>query len=220
MILDLHLHSELSDDSRAPVEAYLKLLQRKRGERPLDGIVLTEHRRFDLGRDYRALEDRYGFLVLTAAEVETDYGHVLVYGVNEDILARFDFANVRLPAQELISGVARLGGIALPCHPGRPTVGLCAHYETRPPLEGVVAVEALNGGSRPGEEERVQALIARHGYRAFGGSDSHLVSFVGLCATEFEAEIRSIDDLVRELGGGRYRPRDFRPARAAGAPVP
>ena len=156
MILDLHLHSELSDDSRAPVEAYLKLLARKRDERPLDGIVLTEHRQFDTARDYRALEDAYGFRILTAAEVETDYGHVLVYGVNADILARFDFTDVRLPAQELISEVARLGGIALPSHPGRPNVGLCAHYETKPPLEGVVAVEALNGGSKTMENERVK----------------------------------------------------------------
>jgi len=215
MILDLHLHSELSDDSRAPVEAYLKLLQRKRAERPLDGIVLTEHRQFDPARDYRALEDRYGFRILTAAEVETDYGHVLVYGVNADIFARFDFSNVRLPAQELITEVARLGGIALPCHPGRPTVGLSAHYATKPPLEGVVAVEALNGGSRRGEDDRVQELIRRHGYHAFGGSDSHLVSFVGVCATEFDAEIRSTDDLVRELKGGRYRPVDFRARRVA-----
>jgi len=211
MILDLHLHSELSDDSRAPVEAYLKLLARKRDERPLDGIVLTEHRQFDLRREYRTLEDRYGFLILNAAEVETDYGHVLVYGVNEDILARFDFRDVRLPAQELLRQVERLGGIALPCHPGRPNVGLCAHYETKPPLEGVVAVEALNGGSRKGEDARVQALIERHGYRAFGGSDSHLVSFVGMCATEFENEIRTGEELVRELRGGRYRPVDFRP---------
>lgn len=215
MILDLHLHSELSDDSRAPVEAYLKLLDRKRSERPLGGIVLTEHRQFDPTRDYRALEDRYGYLILTAAEVETDYGHVLVYGVNRDILARFDFANVRLPAQELVHEVARLGGVALPCHPGRPTVGLCAHYDTKPPLEGVVAVEALNGGSRKGEDARVAELIRRHGYRAFGGSDSHLVSFVGVCATEFDAEIRTIDDLVRELRGGGYRPVDFRERRAA-----
>src|SRR5215467_10332541 len=215
MILDLHLHSELSDDSRAPVEAYLKLLQRKRTERPLDGIVLTEHRQFDPGRDYRALEDRYGFLVLTAAEVETDYGHVLVYGVNDAILARFDFRDVRLPAQELISEVDRLGGVALPCHPGRPTVGLCAHYETRPPLEGVVAVEALNGGSRKGEDARVAELARRYGYRTFGGSDSHLVSFVGICATELDAEIRTTEDLVRELKRGHYRPVDFRPRRAA-----
>jgi predicted metal-dependent phosphoesterase TrpH len=213
VILDLHLHSELSDDSRAPVEAYLKLLQRKRAERPLDGIVLTEHRQFDPSRDYRALEDRYGFRILTAAEVETDYGHVLVYGVNEDILARFDFQDVRLRAQELLPEVDRLGGVALPCHPGRPTVGLCAHYETKPPLEGVIAVEALNGGSRKGEEARVAALVDRFGYRTFGGSDSHLVSFIGVCATEFDADVRTIEDLVRELKSGRYRPVDFRRPR-------
>jgi predicted metal-dependent phosphoesterase TrpH len=209
VILDLHLHSELSDDSRAPVEAYLKLLQRKRDERPLDGIVLTEHRQF-ARRDYRALEDQYGFLILNAAEVETDYGHVLVYGVNDDILARFDFRDVRLPAQEVITEVDRLGGVALPCHPGRANVGLCAHYEHKPPLAGVRAVEALNGGSRKGEDARVAELIARHGYGAFGGSDSHLVSFVGVCATEFEADVRNVEDLVRELRGGRYQPVDFR----------
>ena len=210
MILDLHLHSDRSDDSRAPVEAYLKLLQRKRAERPLDGIVLTEHRQFDLHRDLRELEDRYGLLILNAAEVETDYGHVLVYGVNPDILARFDFADVRLPAQEVISEVYRLGGVALPCHPGRPTVGLCAHYESKGPLDGVIAVEALNGGSKKGEDARVQELMRQYGYAGFGGSDSHLVSFVGIVATEFDADIRSIDDLVRELRGGRCRAVDFR----------
>jgi len=210
MILDLHLHSEASDDSRAPVEAYLKLLQRKREERPLDGIVLTEHRQFDLNRDFRALEDQYGFLILNAAEVETDYGHVLVYGVNRDILARFDFTDVRLPAQAVISEVWRMGGVALPCHPGRPNVGLCAHYEGKPELEGVVAVEALNGGSKKGEDARVRDLMTTHGYAGFGGSDSHLVSFVGICATEFDRPIRTVEDLVDELRGARCRPVDFR----------
>jgi predicted metal-dependent phosphoesterase TrpH len=217
MILDLHLHSDRSDDSRAPVEAYLKLLQRKRDERPLDGIVLTEHRQFDPRRDFRDLEDRYGFLILNAAEIETDYGHVLVFGVNDDILARFDFTDVRLPAQDVISEVARLGGVALPCHPGRPTVGMCAHYESRGPLDGVIAVEALNGGSKKGEDDRVRELMRQHGYAGFGGSDSHLVSFVGICATEFDAQIRTIDDLVTELRAGRCRPVDFRQRLAAPA---
>jgi predicted metal-dependent phosphoesterase TrpH len=217
MILDLHLHSDRSDDSRAPVEAYLKLLQRKREERPLDGIVLTEHRQFDPRRDFRDLEDRYGFLILNAAEIETDYGHVLVFGVNDDIMARFDFTDVRLPAQDVIREVERLGGVALPCHPGRPTVGMCAHYESRGPLDGVIAVEALNGGSKKGEDDRVRELMRQHGYAGFGGSDSHLVSFVGICATEFDAQIRTIDDLVRELRAGRCRPVDFRQRLAAPA---
>ena len=212
-ILDLHLHSEASDDSRAPVEAYLKWLTRKRDERPLEGLVLTEHRQFNAAGDYRDLEDKYGMLILKASEVETEYGHVLVYGVNDDILKRYDFKNVRLPAQELITEVARMGGIAMPCHPGRPTIGLIEHYQTKPPLEGVTGVEALNGGSKKGENERVAELIEQYGYHAFGGSDSHLVSFVGLCATEFDRDISTIEDLVDALRVGGYRPVDFRPQR-------
>lgn len=210
MILDLHCHSEASEDSRAPLETYLKWLTRKRDVVPIDGIVLTEHRQWDPAADYRALEDRYGILVLRGAEVETDYGHVLVYGVNDDMTRRFDFSDVHLPAQELIDEVARLGGIAAPCHPGRPTIGLCEHYERKPPLENIVAVEALNGGSRRGENERVRALIDGHGYHGFGGSDAHLVSLIGICATRFDDDIRTIEDLVAALRRGDCEAVDFR----------
>jgi hypothetical protein len=103
-----------------------------------------------------------------------------------------------------------MGGIATPCHPGRVNVGLCAHYEKKPPLEGVIAVEALNGGSKPAENERVGELMATHGYFGFGGSDSHLVSFIGICATEFDDPITDEETLVAALKGGRYRPIDFR----------
>jgi predicted metal-dependent phosphoesterase TrpH len=214
-ILDLHSHSEASEDSRAPLEAYLNWLRLRHAERPLHGIVLTEHRQFNAAADYRALEDKFGILVLKASEVETDYGHVLVFGVNEEMTRRFDFADVRLPAQELIDEVARMGGVAVPCHPGRPTVGLCEHYGKKPPLENVVAVEVLNGGSRKGEDERSEELVQRFGYGAIGGSDSHLVSLIGLCATRFDADVRTIEDLVRELRTGAYEPVDFRPRRKA-----
>ena len=111
-------------------------------------------------------------------------------------------------------------GIAMPCHPGRPTIGLIEHYQTRPPLEGVTGVEALNGGSKKGENERVADLIETYGYHAFGGSDSHLVSFIGLCATEFDRDIQTIEDLVETLRIGGYRPVDFRqPRPQAGTPV-
>lgn len=216
-ILDLHTHSEASEDSRAPVEAYLNWIKLRHVERPLDGIVLTEHRQFNREGDYRHLEDKFGQMVLRASEVETNYGHMLVFGVNDDIVKRFDFANVRLDAQTLINEVATMGGIVVPCHPGRPNIGLYEHYQSKPPLENIVAVEALNGGSRKGEDERSAELISKFGYAATGGSDSHLVSLIGLCATRFEADIKTIDDLVRELKAGAYEPADFRPRRK---PVP
>ena len=215
--LDLHSHSEASEDSRAPLEAYLNWIKLRRHERPVDGIVLTEHRQFNQDADYRALEDKFGLMVLKASEVETDYGHVLLFGVTAEMTQRFDFANVRLNAQELVDEVARMGGVAVPCHPGRPTVGLYEHYSAKPPLENVVAVEVLNGGSRKGEDDRSLELVRKYGYRAIGGSDSHLVSLIALCATRFQADIKSMDDLVREVRQGIYEPVDFRPKRK---PVP
>ena len=69
-ILDLHCHSDASEDSRAPVEAYLNWIRLRRSERPLDGIVLTEHRQFNRVGDYRPLEDKYGLAVLRASALQ------------------------------------------------------------------------------------------------------------------------------------------------------
>ena len=174
MILDLHTHSIRSDDGRAKVANYCQWIRKK--ELALDGLVLTEHRQWDDESDYRALEDEYGLLLLKASEVETDYGHVLVYGVNEDLVKSFDFAKVDNPLEEVLAAAARCGAFAAPCHPGRKNVGLFAHYEVKGPVEGVHTVEVLNGGSIPGEDELSIEKAAAYGYRGFGGSDSHIVS--------------------------------------------
>ena len=208
MILDLHSHSVRSDDGRAKVDNYCQWIRRK--ELPLDGLVLTEHRQFDSESDYRALEDKYGLLILKASEVETDYGHVLVFGVNDDLLNAFDFARLDTPLREVIDAANRCGAFAVPCHPGRRNVGLFAHYERRGPVDGVEVVEIYNGGSVPGDDERSVQEAARYGYRGIGGSDSHIVSRIGSCATEFEDDIATMDDLVTALRAGRCEARTWR----------
>ena len=202
MILDLHTHSIASDDGRAKVENYCQWIERK--SLPLDGFVLTEHRQFDEASDYRALEDQFGLLILKASEVETEYGHVLVFGVNDDLLAAFDFARVDNPLAMVLEEAKRCGAVAVPCHPGRPKVGLCAHWETRGPVEGVHTVETLNGGSREGENEQAAEYADRFGWNRTGGSDSHIVSHIGRFATQFEDALTNIDDLVTALQSGRF----------------
>jgi hypothetical protein len=98
----------------------------------------------------------------------------------------------------------------VPCHPGRRNVGLFAHYERRGPVEGVEVVEIYNGGSVPGDDERSVEEAERYGYRGIGGSDSHIVSRIGSCATEFEDDIATIDDLVTALRAGRCEARTWR----------
>lgn len=211
MILDLHTHSIKSDDGRAKVENYCKWIRKK--ELALDGFVLTEHRQFDDESDYSALADQYGLVILKASEVETDYGHVLVFGVTPRLVDSFDFTNVRNPIGDVLDAAADAGAFAAPCHPGRKRVGLFSHYEEKGAVEGVHTVEVFNGGSIPGEDELSVERASAHGYRTFGGSDSHVVSRIGFCATEFERDdITSIGDLVEALHGGGYGPVTFRPS--------
>jgi len=200
MILDLHNHSVASDDARAKVENYCQWISRR--ELPLDGFVLSEHRQFDSVSDYRDLEDRFGLVILKASEVETEYGHVLVFGVNDDLRAAFDFSNVKLSLAAVLRDSKRCGAIAVPCHPGRPRVGMSAHFETLGPVDGVTIIETLNGGSRGRENEIAIELAEQRGYQGIGGSDAHIVSQIGRCATRIEREIRSMDDLVCALKEG------------------
>ena len=215
MNLDLHSHSVASDDGRAKVENYCQWIQRK--EIPLDGFVLTEHRQFDDANDYRALEDKFGLLILKASEVETEYGHVLVFGVNDDLRASFDFSKVDNPIAMVLAEAERCGAVAVPCHPGRPKVGLCAHWKTRGPVNNVRIIETLNGGSREGENEQAEEFAERFGWSRIGGSDSHIVSHIGRYATRFEDEIRDIDSLVAALKAGRCDA--IAPAPATPAPA-
>jgi len=202
MILDLHNHSIKSDDGRAKVDNYCQWIKKR--ELALDGFVLTEHRQFDALSDYRKLEDEYGILILKASEVETDYGHVLVFGVNDDMRAAYDFTRIDLPLELVIRETERCGGVAVPCHPGRPRVGLCAHFEARGPVEGVTVIETLNGGSRGEEDAAALALAEARGYRGIGGSDAHIVSQIARCVTRFPNEIRDADGLVAALRAGDF----------------
>ena len=202
MILDLHNHSVMSDDGRARVENYCQWIEKR--ELPLDGFVLTEHRQFDDRSDYRKLEDEFGLRILKGSEVETDYGHVLIFGVTPELLSAFDFARVDLPLETVVREAERCGAAAVPCHPGRVRVGLWAHYEERGPVEGVNVIEVRSGGSRSGEDEKSQSLADRHGYLGVGGSDAHIVSHIGRCATRFPREIRDELDLAAALREGVF----------------
>lgn len=207
MYLDLHSHSVSSDDSRSTVEQYLKWIQvlRKRGH-AVDGIVLTEHRKFDFDKDYRRLADLYDVVVLKGSELDTRYGHFLVYGVTEELAQDIDFTDVGMDARELIKASAHHGAVAIPAHPGRFGIGLVDYIDQGETFDDVDIVELLNGGSRRGENERAAELCKTYGYRGIGGSDAHLTSHIGACLTHFEDNISSEHDLVEALLNGRYEP--------------
>lgn len=207
MFLDLHCHSISSDDSRATVEQFLKWTTslRKRGYR-MDGLVLTEHRKFDRDVDYSLLSQQYGILVLKGSELDTTHGHFLVFGVNDRLLKEVDFTNIRMNGMELVRAARDTGAIAIPAHPGRVGIGLMNFLNDGVDMSRIHAVEGLNGSARTGENERAEDLVRTYGVATTGGSDAHFVSGIGLCLTEFSAPVQSEEEMVAQLYAGSFRP--------------
>ena len=208
MYLDLHSHSVSSDDSRATVEQYVKWVQVLRTKRgcPIDGFVLTEHRKFDFDKDYSQLAAEYGVIIMKASELDTRYGHVLVYGVNEGLAKDIDLGDVKMDARELIKAARHHGAIAVPAHPGRYGIGLVEYMEQGETFPGLTIVERINGGSRAGENERADNLCQEQNYLGTGGSDAHLASHLGACMTYFPREVKDMRQLVEALQDGDFTP--------------
>lgn len=211
--LDLHVHStDGSDDAGGTVEGYLKWVQakRKQGYR-IDGFAVTEHRRYDPSQDYSDLAAKYDAVVLRGVEVETDIGHVLVFGVTPAFTEQFDLKRVDLPYTEVFQAAWEMGGAAVAAHAGRPRIGVVDHHEERAiDLAPIGLAETLNGGSSDFENARGHDLAVAHGIGEVGASDSHFVSALGRCMTRFDREIRSVEDLVAAL---RDPARPFVPVR-------
>ena len=214
--LDLHCHSVASDDSRATVEQYLKFIQvhRKKGY-TIDGIVLTEHRQFNFDVDYSQLAEQYGVLVLKGAELDTCFGHMLVYNITPGLAKDIDFGDVKMDGRELIKAARHHGGFVVPAHPGRFGIGLVEYMEQGEVFEDVSIVERVNAGSKPEENERAEELCQRTGYLGTAGSDAHLASHIARAVTEFKADIRTEPELVDALISGEFRPVYIKETAAA-----
>ena len=208
MILDLHAHSIKSDDGRAKVANYCQWIRAR--DIPIDGFVLTEHRQFDLESDYSDLANEYELTILKGSEVETEYGHVLVFGVTEALLEAFDFTDIHLPLALVMDACTDHNAVAVPCHPGRKRVGMSAHIAEYGIPNGVRIVEVYNGGSRGEEDTIAQNMASEQSYLGIGGSDAHIVSHIGRCATRFSVAIDNEAQLVDALNSGAFEAITYR----------
>lgn len=214
MIIDLHVHTNLSDDSKTPPEKYLEAAVQSRSG--LGAICFTEHRRFPrdpgLDRIYAELSDRFGIAIIKGVEADTDLGHLLLFGLNDEVIRRFDPERRLLKSEHLIEVLHGEGGIAIPAHPFRDS-GFGVRLDTLVAKLGpaLSAVEAINGQNSPMENDRAIAETEKLGLTAVGGSDAHFPTphWFLTCATELERPIRNVEELCVELRAGRARPYRF-----------
>jgi len=214
MLVDLHVHTHLSDDSKTTPEKYLEAASAH--GRPLGAVCFTEHRRYPQGaeidRHYGELSDRYGVLVIKGMEADTDLGHLLLFGLSDAALSRFDPEQRLLKSEHLIEIVHAEGGIAIPAHPFRDS-GFGARLDELVARHGsaLAAIEAINGQNSAEENERAIIAAKKLGLTAVGGSDAHFASahWFLTCATELERSVRNVEELCAEIREGRAQPFVF-----------
>jgi predicted metal-dependent phosphoesterase TrpH len=218
MIIDLHVHTHLSDDSKTTPEKYVEAAIK--GGVGLGAICFTEHRKFprdpEIDRIYSELSDNHGILIIKGVEADTDLGHLLLFGLNDEVMRRFDPGQRMLKSAHLIDVIYKEGGIAIPAHPFRDS-GYGARLDDLVAKHGsaLSAVEAINGQNSPAENERAMAAVEKLGLTALGGSDAHFPTqhWFLTCATELERPIKNVEELCVELRAGRAHPYHFpRPA--------
>ena len=207
MLIDLHTHTDpLSHDSLITPDQLVDLAKAA----GIDGVCLTEHDFFWEPDKARDLGRKHSFLVISGIEVNTEDGHVLVFG-----LEKYVYGMHRI--RELATLVDDAGGAMLAAHPYRRQLPFELRHEgdwadaldraaANPAYPLVAGVESHNGRGTVRENAFALALADRLGLPQVAGSDAHASADVGTCATEFEREISGLDDLIEELKAGRFRP--------------
>jgi hypothetical protein len=180
----------------------------------LDGVCLTEHDTFWSAEETLALSRRHQFLVLPGVELNTDSGHVVVFG-----LEAYVFGLHKPPF--LRDMVDRSGGVIIAAHPYRrrfledpgrdpaTRADMLQRAVNDDFFQHCDAIESINGRGSQAENRFSQDLQVQLGMKAIGGSDAHRLEQLGTAATRFQDKITCLSDLIKALRAGRFCAVDF-----------
>ncbi len=171
----------------------------------LDGVCITEHNQLWSVEALEKLRMKHNFLVLGGVEVDTNYGHIVVFGLHQSVLNVYRIEELR----ELVD---EAGGVMIVAHPFRyalseysnPTLSVEAASQ-RSVLQFVEAIEVYGGMSSRTEGDLAARVGDHLKLKAVAGSDAHAILQVGQCFTIFENRIKDEQQLIAEIKQGRCR---------------
>lgn len=195
MLIEMHAHT--SRHSACSRVDPVRLVERVR-MKGLQGLVITEHEYLWSPSEIEELKEKTGmdkfFVLLAAQEVNTDIGHVLVYGADRSITGTHPLGELRkrYPQAALVWA-----------HPLRKGRAPKTSRLLNPDLD---AIEIFNNNHTSRGNYHGLMLWHRHKFTAISGSDTHAVETAGTLPTLFDHPVRDMDGLVQELKQGRCRP--------------
>lgn len=195
MLFEVHCHTwpQSQCSTIDPVE-----LLHHAVDKDVDGLIITEHHYLWNKEELEQLRDRAvipsHFVLLAAQEVNTDIGHVLVYGAEQTIPEALPLHTLRQrwPHAALIWA-----------HPWRSSARPSESQLRSQHLDGI---EIFNNNHTPVENYTALQVWHHYKFTATAGSDAHRLEVVGQLPTQLDHPVHSIEEFAREVRAGRCRP--------------
>ena len=201
--LDLHVHSQYSEDGAGSPKDIIKSLQ-KRG---LHGIAITDHNTVEGGLKALKIAPK-NFIVIPGLEISTADGHIIGLNVKENVPRG-------VTVEETIEKIIDLGGTPIVPHLFRSMSGI-KEKKLKKINKKISAIEVFNACSTPQSNLKTAKVAKKYKLGGTGGSDSHDPKYAGYGYTVIETSDYTIDSIISMInkkktwGEGTTMPLDYR----------
>ena len=194
MFIDMHMHEmTYSKDSFLQLDEIVQIAKQK----GLGAVCITDHDSMGLKEYAAEYSQKTGFPVFVGIEFFSLQGDIVAFGIDE-------YPGERIPAQEFIDLVKKQKGVCFAAHPFRNNKrGLEENLRTVTGLDGI---EVLNGSTSVEACQKAARYAMELGYYTIGSSDCHVPEKVGVCATWFPEEVRTMEEFLSAFRRGEMRP--------------
>jgi len=204
--LDLHIHSQYSEDGKGSPKDIIKYLQ-KRG---INGVAITDHNTVEGSLKALKVAPK-DFIVIPSLEISTADGHIIGLNVKENIPRG-------LSVEETIEKIIDLDGTPIVPHLIRSMSGI-KEKGLKKINKKISAIEVFNACSTPQSNLKTAKVAKKYNLGGTGGSDSHDPKYAGYGYTVVETTDYSIDSIISAInkkktwGEGTTMPLDYRRER-------
>ncbi|MFO7677945.1 MAG: CehA/McbA family metallohydrolase [Thermoplasmatota archaeon] len=204
--LDLHLHSQYSEDATGSPQELIKILKKK----GLQGMAITDHNSIEGGLKAVSIAPK-DFIVISGLEVSTKDGHILALNIRENI-------KKQMPVEQTIEEIIDKGGIPVVPHLFRKMSGI-KKEKLSIIRNNINAIEVFNSCSMPKTNLLTSQIAKQFSLGGTGGSDAHDPSYAGYAYTTVDTTDFSVDSILDQIkkrktwGEGQTMPLSYRQNR-------
>ena len=204
--LDLHIHSQYSEDATGSPKDIIKILQKK----GLQGMAIADHNTVEGGLKALKVKPKE-FIVIPGVEISTKDGHMLAFNVTENIKRH-------LSVEETVEKIIDAGGLPVVPHLFRNMSGI-KKEKLRNIRTKISAIEVFNSCSLPQTNLKTAKIAKEYGLGGTGGSDAHDPIYAGYAYTTVDTTDINIDSILSEInkkktwGEGITMPLEYRQDR-------